>query len=72
MLWVVFENSESFFSVICYIGSGTPKINDLKKENYDLVLTHLVSASPVLKTAISLQVFLDVSSLYIYYIAFLP
>ena len=72
MVWVVFEKSEFFFSVICYIGSGTPQNSDLKKENYDLVLTHLVSASPVLKTAISLQVFLDISSLYILYIAFLP
>ena len=31
MMWVVFEYSEFFFSVICYIGSGTSQTNDSKK-----------------------------------------
>ena len=72
MLWVVFENSEFFFSMICYIGSGTSQTNDSKKENYDQALIHLVPASLVLQTTICVQVFLDVSSLYAHYIAFLP
>ena len=72
MLWVVFKNSESFFSVIFYIGSGTSQTNDSKKGNYDQALTHLASASLALQTTISLQVFVDVSSLYTHYIAFLP
>ena len=67
-----FENSEFFFSVIWYIGSGTSETNDLEKENYDQALTHLESASLVLKTTISLQVFLDVSLLCTHDIAFLP
>ena len=69
---MVFENSEFYFSMICYIGSGTSQTSDLKKENYDQALTHLVSTSLVLQTTISLQVFLDVSLLYTHYIAFLP
>ena len=38
-----------------YIGSGTSKTNDSKKENYDQALTQLVSASLVLQITISLQ-----------------
>ena len=67
MLWVVFENSEFFFSMISYIGSGTSQTSDLKKENFDQALTHLVSASLVLQTIISLQDVVDLSSLYTYY-----
>ena len=48
MLWMVFKNNEFFFSIICYIGSGTSQTNDSKKEIYDKALTHLVSASLVL------------------------
>ena len=70
MLRVVFGNSDFFFLVICYIGSGTSQINDPKKENYDQAPTHLVHASLFLQTTISLQVFLDASSLYTHYIAF--
>ena len=55
----------------CYIGSGTSTTNDSKKENYDQALTQLVSASLVLQITISLQVFLDASSLYTHYMAFL-
>ena len=72
MLWVVFKNSEFFFSVISYIGYGTSQTSDSKKEIYDHVLTHIVSASLALQTTILLQVFLDVSLLYNHYIAFLP
>ena len=67
----VVENSEFFFSMICYIGFGTSQTNNSKKENYDQALTHLVSASLVLQTTISLQVFNHTLSLCTYYIAFL-
>ena len=67
MPWVVFENSEFFFSVICCIGSGTSQTNDSRKESYDQALTHLLSASFVLQTTIYLQVFLDISLLYTHY-----
>ena len=57
--------------MISYIGSETSQTNDSKRENHDQTLTHPVSASLAIQTTISLQVFLDVSLLYTYYIAFL-
>ena len=70
LLRVVFGNNDFFFSVICHIGSGTSQINNSRKENCNQAPTHLESASLFLQFTISLQVFLDASTLYTRYIAF--
>ena len=71
MLWVVWEQWVFLLNDILY-RFWNSKTNDSKKENYDQALIQLVAASLVLQITISLQVFLDVSSLYTHYMAFLP